>query len=75
MKTVYVITQNKEGKNFWHKIGVAFENRDGSLNVKLHALPINGEMHIREEYQQQRKPSQTELPMQGSGIDDDDIPF
>lgn len=47
MKIVYVITE-RGGRNFWNRIGVAFLNRDGSLNVKLEALPVNGEMHIRD---------------------------
>lgn len=47
MKIVYNITGKGEMK-FWNKIGVAFVNRDGSLNVKLESFPINGEMHIRD---------------------------
>ena len=35
-------------RSFWTKIGVAFTNNDGSLNVRLNALPINGEMQLRE---------------------------
>ena len=47
MKIVYVVTE-RNGKSFWNRIGVAFENHDGSLNVKLEALPVNGELHIRD---------------------------
>lgn len=49
MLEVYTIIE-KEGqeKSFWVRIGVAFENRDGSFNVHLNALPINGKLHIRE---------------------------
>lgn len=47
VKAVYVITKNN-GRTFWTKIGIAFVNRDGSLNVKLNSLPIDGEMHIRD---------------------------
>ncbi len=47
MKFVYVITGKGERK-FWTKVGVAFVNRDGSLNVKLDSLPVNGELHIRD---------------------------
>lgn len=46
-KYIYVITSNK-GRTFWTKIGVAFVNRDGSLNCKLNCLPITGELHIRD---------------------------
>ena len=49
MKEVYTVVQS-EGyeKPFWVKIGVAFENSDGSLNVRLNALPVNGTLHIRD---------------------------
>jgi hypothetical protein len=47
MKIVYVISE-RGGKNYWNRIGVAFVNADGSLNVKLEAIPVNGEMHVRD---------------------------
>jgi len=52
VKIVYVISKGKDregkDKNYWNKIGVAFVNQDGSLNVKLEALPVGGELHIRD---------------------------
>lgn len=53
MLDVYTIVETNKEKNRWTKIGVAFVNRDQSLNVKLDALPINGALHIRERRQQQ----------------------
>lgn len=47
MKMVYVITKRDE-KSFWNRIGVAFTNKDGSINVRLDALPVSGEMQIRD---------------------------
>jgi hypothetical protein len=49
MLTVYTIVE-KEGqeKSFWVRIGTCFQNRDGSFNVYLDALPVNGRLHIRE---------------------------
>jgi hypothetical protein len=47
-KAVYVTTEGKDGKNYWTRIGVAFVNRDGSLNVKLEAFPVNAQFHIRD---------------------------
>ncbi len=47
MKIVYVITE-RGGRSFWNRCGVAFVNSDGSLNVKLEAIPVNGEVHIRD---------------------------
>ncbi len=48
MKFIYVISTGKGDKKFWTKVGVAFVNRDGSLNCKLDSLPIDGELHIRD---------------------------
>ncbi|HKO91731.1 MAG TPA: hypothetical protein VJU61_11285 [Polyangiaceae bacterium] len=47
MKIVYVITE-RNSRKFWNRIGVAFVNPDGSLNVKLEAVPVSGEMHVRD---------------------------
>lgn len=47
VKFIYVITGKGERK-FWTKVGVAFVNRDGSLNCKLDSLPVDGELHIRD---------------------------
>lgn len=46
IKDVYTIQQSGE-RSFWIKLGVAFVNKDGSLNVKLDGLPVNGSLHIR----------------------------
>lgn len=52
-KVVYTIIEREAGegrdaKSFWVRIGSAFVNRDGSWNVKLDALPVNGTMQIRD---------------------------
>ena len=60
----------KNGKNFWTKIGVAFKNKDGSLSVKLDCLPINGQIHIREYVPRDDAPRGRRDKNQ-----DDDIPF
>jgi hypothetical protein len=31
-----------EDKSYWTRIGAAFRNRDGSINVVLSALPVGG---------------------------------
>ncbi len=46
-------------KVFWRQIGVAFTNRDGSINVILDALPCQtNRLQIREP----RPPSETRTP-------------
>lgn len=52
MLDVYTITETSGEKNRWTKVGVAFVNRDRSLNIKLDALPINGTLHVRQRKQQ-----------------------
>jgi hypothetical protein len=47
MKIAYVITQRGTQK-YWTRVGVAFVNKDGSLNVKLEAIPVTGELHVRD---------------------------
>ncbi len=45
---VYTITYTETNqKGYWNKIGAAWVNKDGSINVQLAALPINGTLHIR----------------------------
>ena len=46
-KVVYTITERGE-KSFWSRIGTAFVNRDGSYNVVLSSLPVDGKLHIRD---------------------------
>ncbi len=46
-KIVYCITESK-GRKFWNRVGAAFMNADGSINVKLDALPLGGDMQIRD---------------------------
>ncbi|MFN7952024.1 MAG: hypothetical protein U0610_09880 [bacterium] len=57
MKYVWNIVE-REGmeRPFWNRIGVAFENSDGSLNVRLDCLPLNGKLHIRDRKEQERGP-------------------
>ena len=48
MFAVYTIRRyDNDNKSFWVRIGTAFKNKDGSLNVLLDAFPANGELHIR----------------------------
>ncbi len=49
IKDVYVIKENdKTQRAFWLRVGRAFINQDGSLNVYLDALPPDGRLHIRD---------------------------
>jgi len=51
-RVVYVIREkmtDQGTKSFWTKVGAAFENRDGSVTVRLDALPMDGTLQIRDE--------------------------
>ncbi|MCL2449560.1 MAG: hypothetical protein FWD17_11480 [Polyangiaceae bacterium] len=48
MKAVYTVVDRGQGKSFWVRIGVGFTNRDGSINLRLDAIPVNGTLQIRE---------------------------
>jgi hypothetical protein len=39
---------DREAKSFWTKIGVAFENRDGSYSLNLAAIPVSGRLQMRD---------------------------
>jgi hypothetical protein len=47
MKTVFTVI-DRGGKSFWVRVGVGFTNRDGSLNLKLDAIPVNGTLQVRD---------------------------
>lgn len=66
-KIVYSVTKRGE-KSYWTRIGVAFVNRDGSLNVKLEALPVNGELQIRDQ-------KERDSEYGGGGQNDDGQPW
>lgn len=48
-KVVYTIVERpRDGRKFWLRVGTAFTNVDGSLNVYLDAVPTNGQLQIRD---------------------------
>ena len=48
MKVVWTVVDRGQGKSFWTRVGVEFVNRDGSLTLRLDAVPINGTLQVRE---------------------------
>lgn len=46
---VFTIVELSEEKALWRRVGNAFLNRDGSYNLYLEALPVNGRLHMREQ--------------------------
>jgi len=62
MKIVYTVTE-RNNRSFWNRIGIAFTNQDGSLNVKLDSIPVNGEMQIRD-----YAPKEDSTPIRAAGV-------
>ena len=47
--TAYVVKDLPNGKSLWFAVGSAFVNKDGSINVHLHAFPATGgKIQLRE---------------------------
>ena len=44
-RQVFCVTE-RDGRSFWTRVGEAVENRDGSLSIRLEALPVNGTLQV-----------------------------
>lgn len=42
-----VINRGEDKDAFWHIIGSAWTNKDGSLNLTLDSLPLDGKITVR----------------------------
>lgn len=47
-KVIYAIVERPNGKPFWMRVGTAFPNRDGSMNLYLDAVPLGGKLQMRD---------------------------
>ncbi|MFZ5469815.1 MAG: hypothetical protein ACOZIN_10305 [Myxococcota bacterium] len=45
---VFSIRKKENAPSVWVRAGSAFVNRDGSMNLYLDVLPIDGQLHVRE---------------------------
>ena len=45
---VFSIRTGAKGGSIWVRAGSAFINKDGSINVHLDVLPLDGRLHVRE---------------------------
>jgi hypothetical protein len=48
MKVVWTVVERGQGKSFWTRVGVGFVNRDGSITLRLDAIPMSGTLQVRE---------------------------
>ena len=63
-KVAYTVVE-RTGRKFWLRLGLAFVNRDGSLSVRLDALPVSGQLVIRDH------PAGGTPPQEGTGGEED----
>ena len=66
MKIAYVITE-RNGKSYWNRIGVGFVNNDGSINLRLEAVPVSGELQIRDHVPREDSVTGSAQPTRGNG--------
>jgi hypothetical protein len=55
LKAVYTIVEREGARDRWVRIGIGFVNRDGSINVRLDAAPVNGKLHVRDHQRKERE--------------------
>jgi len=46
-RVVYTIVERRD-KKYWTRVGAAFPNQDGSINIVLDAVPMSGDLQIRD---------------------------
>jgi hypothetical protein len=51
---VFSIKQGRNG-SIWVRAGFAEENADGSMNLHLDVLPLDGRLHVRESFERLMK--------------------
>lgn len=42
-----IVKANGDADDYWQRVGSAWTNKDGSINISLNALPLNSKLHIR----------------------------
>ena len=65
---VFSIKRGKGGATFWVRAGVAFVNKDDSMNLYLDVLPLDGQLHVREAVEKKEQAaSGSALPQSNDG--------
>ena len=62
MKVVWTVVDRGQGKSFWTRVGVGFVNRDGSMTLRLDAIPMSGNLQVREWEAFDRRSETAETP-------------
>ncbi len=70
-----VIRYRKDDKAYWNRIGVGWDNKDGSINVQLNALPIDGRINLRVPKPKDEEDEGAEEEVVEDVVEDEDLPF
>jgi hypothetical protein len=73
-KVLNAVTR-KDGKTFWNRLGVAYVNKDNSINVYLDAFPKDFQFQIREYDDEDFKPRRDRQGLVDGGHDGLDAPL
>ncbi len=57
IKHLWMVEDSPDGKSRWTKVGVAFANADGSLDIQLAAIPVNGKLKLTDAMATEAKPA------------------
>jgi hypothetical protein len=63
MKVVFTVVDRGPGKSFWTRVGVGFVNRDGSITLRLDALPTNGTLQVRDWEERDSRAQESAAPV------------
>lgn len=69
MKAVFTVVERSPGKSFWTRVGVGFVNQDGSITLRLDAVPVNGVLQVREWEAYDRRGAEASSGAGGPGND------
>ena len=53
-KEVWLVEDRKNARSIWTRVGAAFENADGSWNIRLSAVPLGGRLNVRDPLPRER---------------------
>ena len=63
----------RSGRRYWNRVGSAFHNRDGSMNIFLDAIPRDGKIQIRED-DREREPRRERGTLAEEAVESLDAP-